>query len=484
MNAIPWTINDILDATDGAFLSGDMDSVFSGISIDSRQILPDHFFVAIKGEHHDGHNFIEDVKTRGVRGIMIQNDNTSKMPLEKWRREGMVCVAVEDTKKALGDLANLRRKQANISVIAITGSNGKTTAKEMTASILRRRFNVLSTFGNLNNEVGLPLTLFRLNRVHEWAVLELGMNHPGEISELAEICMPDIGVITNIGPSHLEGLGSIEAVRDAKGELLGKINPGGTAVLNADDPNVMQLAHIASMKVCLYGQTEPSLIRAQSIINKGCNLSFELLLPSESVTVNLKIPGKFMVSNALAASAVGYLLGLSATDIKTGLEAFKPVKGRMSLLKTGLGINLIDDTYNANPYSVKAAIATLRSLRGTHRTALVLGDMLELGEYAESMHKEVGKIAYRSGVTRLFLTGDHDRDVAAGALTEGMKPENIFIGTQEAILESLSDWMKPRDWILVKGSRSTKMENIVYGLIQKNKHHVQIRQPSNNNEPL
>jgi len=338
----------------------------------------------------------------------------------------------------------------------------------MTAGMLSERFEVLASEGNLNNDIGLPLTLFRLNSRHDWAVLELGMNHPGEITRLGEICVPDIGVITNVGPSHLQGLGSIEAVARAKGELLENIQPDGVAVLNADDPHITSLANQSPVKTCLYGQDNPdAAIRAESIADRGHEMSFNLVLPSENVAVDLKVPGRYMISNALAAAAVGHLSGLPAAMIKAGLEKFRPVKGRMNLQKNSKGVNIVDDTYNANPLSTRAAMEALSSLRKGNRSALVLGDMLELGGLARDLHREIGRIAYKNGIERLFLTGDHAADVGEGALEAGMDASAILMGTKTEILGRLLSWMKSGDWILVKGSRTMKMETLVNDLLQE-----------------
>ena len=365
----------------------------------------------------------------------------------------------------MGDLAAFNRKRINISVVAITGSNGKTSTRKMTAGVVSRRFCTLATSGNFNNEIGLPLTMLNLSRDHKWAVLELGMNRPGEIKRLAEICSPDVGVITNIGPAHLEGLGSLDAVMQAKGELLGEIKPTGTAVLNADDPRLMQLADYTTRNVLLFGLSKNAEIKALEVGRKGLGLSFTLVLPEESILVDLKTPASFMVSNALAAAAAGYCLGLTAREIKEGLEDFEPVKGRMNILKTRKGIHIIDDTYNANPGSMAAALKTLKSLKGNSRGILVAGDMLELGEHAESMHRKIGSISARADIARLYVTGQFAETVAAGARDEDMASGDIFTGTKEEILDGVTGWLGPGDWVLVKGSRGMAMETIVKGLL-------------------
>ncbi len=461
---IPWNTSEILDATRGDLLCGDKNRTFSGVCIDSRRISANELFVAIKGNVHDGHRFVGDVIGKGAGGLIINKDKTGHLPHLDLKKKGIVCVAVNDTTKALGGLAAFNRSRSNVSVIAITGSNGKTTTREMTTAVVARRFNTLSTSGNFNNEIGLPLTLLRLDNSHKLAVLELGMNHPGEIERLGEICSPDIGIITNIGPAHLEGLGSVEGVMHAKGELLGKIKPKGKVILNADDPRALQLANKTSKDILFFGLSKRAQIRALSIKKKGLGNSFILTMPEESVPINLKTPGDFMVSNALAAAAAGYLLGLSAREIKAGLEDFKPVEGRMNILETGRGIHIIDDCYNANPGSMEAAIKTLMSLTGNKRRILVAGDMLELGKHAKSMHKMIGKLAAKSNITRLYVTGRFAESVAAGAHEEDVDFRNIFFGTRKEILEDLKDRLEPGDCVLVKGSRSMGMEIIVQGL--------------------
>ncbi len=463
---IPWKTSEILEATKGNLLFGDMDKSFSGVSIDSRKISGDNLFVAIKGDNHDGHSFTRNVIENGVFGLIVNEDKAGDLPCPEWEEKGVICIAVKDTVKALGHLAAYNRKRSNVSVAAITGSNGKTSTRTMTVSVLSRRFNTLSAKGNYNNEIGVPLTLLNLSPNHEWAVLELGMNHPGEIGMLAEICAPDIGIITNIGPAHLEGVGSIEGVMRAKGELMGKIKPDGTAVLNADDSRVAQCGERSAargVRNLFYSGTGnlESEIRALSVKEKGYETSFTLALPKESIPVTIGVPGSFMVSNALAAACAGYLAGLSASEISQGLESFKPVHRRMNILETGRGIHIIDDTYNANPDSMEAALTTLRSLKGSNRGIFVAGDMLELGEHSETMHKKTGSLAVRYSIAKLYAFGNFAEAVAEGAIAEGMDSRDILTGTKKQIIKNLADLLEPGDWVLVKGSRGMKMEEIV-----------------------
>ncbi|RPH52910.1 MAG: UDP-N-acetylmuramoyl-L-alanyl-D-glutamate--2,6-diaminopimelate ligase [Desulfobacteraceae bacterium] len=460
----PWKKEEIIEATKGVVVSGGITSLFTGISIDSRTISPGELFVAIKGNSHDGHTFAGEVIDKGIKGLIVGKQHIERLPRDKWEKAGVLCIVAEDTVKALGDLAAYNRKRAGVLVVAITGSNGKTSTRQMTSAILSRHFHVLSTTGNLNNEIGLPLTLLKLSPVHKLAVVELGMNHSGEIAQLAGICRPDIGIITNIGPAHLEGLNSIEGVMNAKGELLEGITPGGTAILNADDERVMRLAQKAKGSVILFGHSEKALVRALSVEAKGTSTAFMLRLPKESVMVNLPVPGKFMVSNALAAASAGYIAGLNACDIKAGLENFSPVKGRMNIFTMQNGITIIDDSYNANPGSMEAAIKTLAGLKGNNRGIIVAGDMLELGIHSEDLHRKVGKLSGESGIYRLYATGEFSGKIAEGAVGSGMATSAVCTGSQEDIINDLKSRLQPEDWILVKGSRGMRMERIVLKL--------------------
>ena len=450
-----------MEATGGELLCGDLRRSFSGVSIDSRNISADNLFVAITGEIHDGHAFTSTVIDQGVSGLVVSRRKAVQMPLPAWKKNNIACIAVEDTTRALGDMAAFNRLRSHASVVAITGSNGKTTTRRMTAMILERQYNTLTAIGNFNNDIGLPLTLLGLSSGHQWAVLELGTNNPGEIARLAEICSPDIGVLTNIGPAHLEGLGSIEGVMQEKGDLLKNLAPGAKAILNADDPRVIQLAAKTKADVILYGLSHEATIRAEDVDEAKDTISFKLIFAGESISVHLSSPGRFLVSNALAAAAVGHQIGLSGKTVKIALEEFKPVAGRMNIQHLPGGIHLIDDTYNANPESMKAAFATLNTMRAGARGIVVVGDMLELGAQAQSLHRNLGADAARSGISRLYAYGEFTADVRAGAHDNGMPPTDTFEGTHEDIVEDLKYWLQPGDWLLVKGSRGMAMEKVV-----------------------
>ena len=460
----PWTVGDILDASGGALLCGETQHQFGAVGIDSRSIDPNDLFVAIVGENHDGHTFISDIVEQGTRGLMVNSEKAGEFPIATWKTQNIACVAVGDTTRALGDLAAFHRARTNAALVAITGSNGKTTTRQMIAAVVAQKFNTLSTIGNYNNQIGVPLTLLRLAPEHRWAVVELGTNSPGEIARLAQICAPDIGVITNVGPAHLEGLGSLDGVMREKEQLLEHLKPGGKAVLNADDRRVSKIAAQTKKDVHFFGFSEEAAIRATAVNEKASGISFRLELPQESITVDLKVAGQFMVINALAAAAVGQLLELPAAEIKAGLETFEPAWGRMNIVQTASGVHVIDDTYNANPDSMKAAITTLTSLRANNRSVFVAGDMLELGAQAESLHRQVGVWAATAKISKLLVTGEYADAVAGGAIEAGMQSEHIFSGSQENILDALQIFLKPGDWVLVKGSRGARMDKIVEGL--------------------
>jgi UDP-N-acetylmuramoyl-tripeptide--D-alanyl-D-alanine ligase len=460
-----WTGADVLAATGGRIVSGDSACRFSGVGIDSRALDPDDLFVAIVGKTHDGHRFCPQVVAAGNRGLLVNAETAGSLPVDEWTHPPVFCVAVSDTTRALGDMAAWHRKRCPAKVAAITGSCGKTTTREMTASVLRQRYRTLASRKNFNNEIGLPLTLLALEADHEWAVAELGMNRPGEIARLGEISRPDIGVITNVGAVHLEGLGTVENVAAAKGELLPAIDPAGIAVLNADDVRLRPMADRMAGRVLLFGQSEDADIRGREVVPAGAGTAFELVLPGGSVRVTLRVPGRFMVSNALAAAAVGHVAGLSPEEIRTGLETFEPADGRMNLVETVSGIHVLDDSYNANPVSMAEAISTLGQMKGEGRATVVLGDMYELGDRAQEFHHALGVVAVQAGIVRLYATGTYADAVREGALEAYMKPEDVMIGSHADILADLRQQAAPGDWVLVKGSRAAEMEKIVSGLV-------------------
>ena len=456
-----WSVKDILTATGGRYLYGGTDQCFQSVGIDSRSIDPEALFVAIRGTHHDGHGFISQVVDHGVRGIVIEAQTRRPMNHGQWKAKGVACVTVADTTRALGALAAFARQKLDIPVLAITGSSGKTTTRQMTAAVMTQQYKTLVTEGNLNNEIGLPLTLFKLDRTHQAAVLELGINHFQEMDRLGAICKPTMGMITNVGPAHLEFLGSLDGVARAKGELLPHIDPKGYVILNKDDDYVSALAAQASCQAVFFGISPQADISAESIVESVDGIAFTLILPDARVPVQLRTSGRFMVSNALAAAAACHLSGVGAQRIQQGLESFTPESGRLQVIETAMGVKIIDDTYNANPASMAAAFQMLSALPKTDRCYVVLGDMLELGDQAGQLHRQVGAAAGKVGIAKLYAYGDHASELISGARQSGMPEGQLLAAGKKEIVADLLRQLGPEDWVLVKGSRGMKMETLV-----------------------
>ncbi len=422
----------------------------TGISTDSRTLRPGELFVALRGPQFDGHDYLLQAVRKGAAACLCE-EVTAAFPVP--------VVTVDDTLTALGNLAASFRHPFSGPLIAVTGSSGKTTTKDMLAAILGQGGDGLATAGNFNNLIGLPLTLLQLAPRHRWVVLEMGMSARGEIARLAEIAAPGVGVITNIGPAHLEELQSLDGVARAKGELFAALTPGATAVINADDERVMGLPVANGVHRLLFGQAPEATVRAESIGSDGEAVHFDLLLPSGRWPVRLAVPGRHNVANALAAAAAGMAVGVTPGEIVAGLEAFRPRAGRLEVVHLPGDILLFDDSYNANPLSMKAALTALAESGGRRKIA-VLGDMLELGPMATELHQEVGREVV-SSADRLLVLGNFAAATAAGARDAGMDPELIRIvaGHEEAVT-LLRSWLHPGDRVLVKGSRGMRMEKV------------------------
>ena len=435
-----------------------------GVSIDSRSITPGECFVAIRGAHHDGHRFIPEVLEHGALAIVAAEEFYGDYAVTSY--EKISFISVKETQRALGGLGSWRRQRMGIPLIAITGTNGKTTTKEMTAAVLRQSFNVLATAGNFNNLIGVPLTLLRLTESHELAVLELGMNVPGEIKTLTEISRPDVGVITNIGKGHLKGLKTVEGVMKAKGELLDGMGKNGVAIINMDDMRVRALGERFQGVTLRYGiESQEAEIMARDICREGLGYSFRLETPAGTIPLRLPLAGRFNIYNALAAATVGYHFKVPIHKIRDSLEQVKPLDKRMQLIRLANGVTLLNDTYNANPESMSSAIETLCTLKRDDRGIAVLGDMLELGDHCFDAHQEVGKKIARSQLAYLFVTGDFAESTARSAVDAGMQPGQVMTGTHEEILNTLKEILIPHDWLLVKGSRGMAMEKIAEALV-------------------
>ena len=452
-----FTAAQALQATGGVLLAGEQGNTFYGITTDSRQVREGNLFVALQGDKYDGHDFIGMALERGASGVLVHNEAKIKITPQDQKN---AVIRVADTLKALGDLAQNYRKRFSLPVIGLTGSSGKTTTKEMLASITGRVKRTLTTEGNLNNLIGLPQTIFRLTSDHELAILEMGTNTCGEIKRLTEIASPDIGLITNIGPAHLAGFGSVDIVREEKGSLFLNMAPGGTAIINLDDENICLVADRWPGKRVTFGLMSNAEVTAKDIEKNGARgVRFKLVIGDKVNKLEMKIVGIHHVYNALAAAAAAWAAGIDCKMITEGLAAFQPVPGRMQIIKLQNCAHVIDDSYNANPASVREALMTLKDLKNNHSCYVFLGDMLELGAASSEMHRKIGVLMATIGVNAIFLKGDFSAVTAAGAEEGGMQRQNIFfISEEEDGMQFLQKYLRKGDWILVKGSRRLKME--------------------------
>lgn len=465
MNSSPLLSGrEVIQATGGALLRGSENTIFNGVSTDSREPARGKLFIPLIGERFDGHAFLAAAIKEGAAGVLVQRGSEHKLGADPG---GTTVILVKDTLTALGDIAHFWRKKFPVSVIAITGSSGKTTTKEMAAGIMGIKKNTLSTRGNFNNLVGLPLTLFRLNEGHAAAILELGTNTRGEIARLTRIAAPDVGIITNIGAAHLEGFKSIEAVREEKSDLFRNMDPGGVAVINRDDGELIFLEKVWRGKRVTFGINNDADITAERITNRGDEgVRFVLKIGNAREEIAMRTVGEHNIYNALAAVAMSWAAGFGNAEICRGLSAFKAVHGRMEIHRLKNGAFLIDDTYNANPSSLREAVKTLGNLKGGHESTIILGDMLELGDRAEELHEESGMFMADTGISALFLKGSFARTTARGAIKNGMAEDRLFFPeTPGDVLSLLSSRLKKGDWILVKGSRKTQMEIFVQGIL-------------------
>jgi UDP-N-acetylmuramoyl-tripeptide--D-alanyl-D-alanine ligase len=414
------------------------DLAFTGITTDSRQIIPGMLFAALPGQNFDGHEYVRQAKELGAIALLVSRDVDSDLPT----------LLVDDVLTALGTLARAWRLQCPAKVVGITGSNGKTTVKEMIASILGQSGSVLATGGNYNNELGLPLTAFQLDHTHDYAVFEMGASKPGDIAYLGDIAKPEVGVITNVGPAHLQGFIDVEGVARAKGELYASLPKDGTAVMNLDEPWVELWQSVNHAENISYFGGEGE-INARNI-----NDEWMVHTPVGEFVLQLPLPGLHNVSNALAATAVCLALDVSLVDISKGLETVKAVPGRLNLVQAKSGWTVIDDTYNANPASLYAALQVLADQNG--EPWLVLGDMKELGNDSRKIHAELGDAARSLGVKRLFALGE-----ASAATVDAFGGSALHFENRESLIEALRGQLKPGVACLVKGSRSMGMEHVV-----------------------
>lgn len=473
----PWNIKDISTALGGEPVTvsaekSDADAVttfFKGICTDSRTISPDTVFLALIGERFDGHNFIPDLVKKGVSAFIVKQgyldtlDLNQKSLMEKTK----ACFfEVSDTLAALGRLARYHRMRSNARIAALTGSNGKTSTRKMAQDIFSQHHDTLATRGNLNNEIGLPITLLRLADIHEWAVVEMGMSNPGEIARLSAVARPDIALVTNTHGSHMLGVGSLDNVARAKAEIFESLNPGGTAVIFADDPRVDILVQGAkknpnTAQITLFGTQPGSDVLLSQITHTDHGIAFSLTMDGYTRQYTLPSPADFMAFNAAAAATLAKAAGIDETDIAQGLEMFVPVKGRMHLRTLGNGLHLIDDTYNANPSSMNQALKVLNRMAGKNRGIAVLGDMLELGDQSQVHHRHVGHLVAALAPAKLLLFGTQVARIREGAIEKGYPEEHIVTGSKQALEQTLKESIKQENWVLIKGSRGMAMETLI-----------------------
>lgn len=460
-----WSTAEIVAATGGKVVRDGGTRSFGEVCTDSKKVENGAVFLALKGERFDGHAFLKDAVRRGAACLVIH----SRPP--RGGLGGATVIRVRSTLEALGDLARYRRAKVAPEVLAITGSNGKTTTKEMVAAILERGSlrgrplggSILKTEGNYNNLVGLPLTLLRLKGRDKVAVVELGTSRPGEIARLTEIAAPDIGLVTSVAPAHLAGFGSLVGVAKEKGALYQGLKADAIAVINLDDPWVRRLGGRFKGEKITYGKGGD--VRAESLKPLGPGgAEFTLRVGGGRRRVRLKLCGEHNLANALAAAAMTYGLGVGMDAMRRGLESMRPFPMRMAV-ERWRGVGLINDAYNANPASMKAALKALSEIEARGEKIAVLGDMLELGTASRPSHVELGRQAARFGVDRLYLLGAAAAQVKHSAVREGMNEDRVVIGkSHRKIARMLEKHVRAGDWLLFKGSRGMQMETVLAAL--------------------
>ena len=460
------TIEEVLKATGGKLLQGKGNAFFQGISTDSRTVAEGELFIALKGSQFDGHHYALEALQKKAGGVLIEEDKVGDIRWNGYRSRAVI--AVKDTLSALGDMARDWRRKYGTPVVALTGSNGKTTTKEMIAACLETTFPILKTKGNLNNLIGVPLTLLTLTEKERVVVLEMGMNVPGEIRRLTEIAEPDVGLITNIQKVHLEGMGSLERLKEEKGELFRRMRRDGTILVNQDDPRVIDLASDYPGQKITFGIEHPAEVMAKEIRLRGAEgTSFTLILEGEVMEIHLRLLGRHFVPNALSAIAVACLFGVEVKQAKEAMENFQPFPMRMEVVPLKGGKTLINDAYNANPYSMELALETLVEVKGKGRAIAVLGDMLELGNFTMEAHQRIGQKVRELSIDFLLALGEEAPVVVESAIRHGFPMERArVVESHSEAISLLRQMIQNGDWILVKGSRRMAMEKIVEGLTE------------------
>ena len=449
----PLSIAQIAELAGGTIAAGNRDATVSRVSTDSRTLQAGDLFVPLRGENFDGHKFIQQAAERGAVGAMVE---------EKWNGNapaGFALIRVADTLLGYQTLAANYRAALPLKVIAITGSNGKTSTKDFVAATLARKFRVTKTAGNFNNHVGLPQTMLAASRDDEIAVWEIGMNHPGEIAALAKLAAPDIAIITNVGIAHIEFMGSREAIAGEKGALAEAVAADGTVILNADDQFTESIAKRTGARIVLAG-IENGSVRATDISQNATGSEFTILEGAHRCRAHLPVPGIHMVQNAMLAVAAGRVFNLSLEECAVGLASTPLTKARLQIKEID-GIQFIDDSYNANPDSMKAALRTLMELDSDGRRIAVLGEMGELGAESERGHREVGEAAAQMRIDQLIAVGSTGGGTIARAAEKAGLKKSVAVDSHEKAAELLEKNAAPGDLVLIKGSRAARMERVL-----------------------
>ena len=439
----------------GQLSSGNPQGTVTTVCIDSRALKAGDFFVALRGDNFDGHTFLVEAAKRGAAGALVEESPANLIP-------GFAVIVVKDTLQGLQRLATEYRRSLNVQVIGLTGSNGKTSTKDLTAAVLGENFQVTKTDGNFNNHIGVPLTLLRAKGTDQIGVFEMGMNHPGEIAPLAAMAAPEVGIITNIGMAHIEFMGSSEAIAQEKGMLAEALPPSGTLILSADDKFSESIAARTKADVVLAGIDKGEVFASNLRAHSG-GTKFTLHADGRTAEAELAVPGEHMVRNAMLAVAAGRVFGLSLEECAAGLTKLLLTKGRLEQ-KLIRGIHILDDTYNANPDSMIAALRTLASMPAAGRRIAVLGRMAELGAEAEHGHRLVGEAAAAAHLDNVIGVGAEAHWITEAAWRGGVEKVTHVESTEEAT-KVLRDLAKAGDLVLIKGSRSARMERIVEGLL-------------------
>jgi len=462
------SVETLAELTGGELISGTPETMINGLAIDSREVEPGSAFVAFAGERTDGHRFVPDALDRGARVVVVTRDaDEVREAVAAHGRGETALVAVDDAYAAIEALAAWHRDRLTCPVIGITGSTGKTTTKDFVRSVLGTTMRVVATSGNRNNELGVPLTVMDAGADTEALVVEMAMRGAGQIAHLCDVARPTAGLVTNVGVSHMEVLGSQEAIASAKGELVQAIPADGQVFVNGDDAWSATLVATASAEVITYGLGSDADITACDVVVTPAGMpSFTLAMPEGAAGVTLAVPGKHNVYNALAAAAVGRYLGVPLTGIVRGLEGATFSRWRMETFVSASGVTVINDAYNANPTSMRAAIGALQDLPTRGRRIAVLGDMAELGTLTELAHFELGEEVARSAVDVLVSVGELGRRISDGAKAAGM-PEDVVrpCANADEASEVIDDVVEPGDTVLVKASRVMGLETVVEGMM-------------------